>query len=113
MRDAVTMNGRPSKEVLHFGASPGGTAVPTRHPRISVTNDPALDEAITRARIWMNGAPDATIVHDLAIRGAEALAADEDRRRESLDRLARLVTDPGSDLDREALLNVRQTAWRT
>lgn len=99
-------------EVLHYGATPGGTTVPTRHRRISVTNDPSLDEAITRARIWMNGAPDATIVHDLAIRGAEAMAQDEELRREALERLARLATDPDSDLDREALLNVRRTAWR-
>lgn len=100
-------------KVLHFGATPGGTAVPTRHPRISVTNDPSLDEAITRARIWMNGAPDATIVHDLAIRGADAMAQDEDLRREAFERLARLATDPDSGFDREALLNVRRTAWRT
>jgi hypothetical protein len=102
--------------VLHFGAAPptavGGTAVPTRHPRISVTNDPLLDEAITRARLWLNGAPDATIVHDLAIRGAEAMAQDEGLRRTALERLAELATDPDSDLDREALLTVRTTAWR-
>jgi len=49
----------------------------------------------------------------LAIRGAEALAQDEGLRREAPERLARLATDPDSDLDREALLNVRQTAWRT
>lgn len=87
--------------------------MPTRHPRISVTNDPELAAAIARARPLLNGAPDATIVHDLAIRGAEALAGDDELRLQALDRLAALVTDPDSDLDREALLGVRQTAWRT
>jgi len=99
-------------QVLHSGAAPGGTPVPTRHPRISVTNDPELSAAIIRARIWMNGAPDATIVHDLAIRGAEAMAQDEELRREALDRLARWATDPDSSMDRETLLRIDELAWR-
>ncbi len=98
--------------MLHFGTTPGGTAVPTRHPRISVTNDPALDEAITRARTWMNGAPEATIVHDLAIRGAEAMTQDETLRREALERLTDWATDTGSSLDRETLLRIDELAWR-
>ena len=98
--------------VLHLGAAPGGTTIPTRHPRISVTNDPELDAAITRARIWMDGAPDATIVHDLAIRGAEAMAQDEELRREALDRLARWATDPDSSMDRETLVRIDELAWR-
>jgi hypothetical protein len=100
------------RKVLHFGATPGGTVVPTRHPRISVTNDPELDEAITRARIWMNGAPDATIVHDLAIRGAEAMAQGEGLRRAALEQLADWATDPESSMDRETLLNIDELAWR-
>lgn len=106
------MDSKPIPTVLHFGAAPGGTTVPTRHPRISVTNDPSLDEAITRARLWMNGAPDATIVHDLAIRGAEAMAQDEGLRREALERLAEWATDPDSSMDRETLLRVDELAWR-
>ena len=98
--------------MLHFGAAPGGDPIPTRHPRISVTNDPALDEAITRARTWMNGAPDATIVHDLAIRGAEALTEEEERRREALTALADWATDPTSSIDRETLLRIDELAWR-
>lgn len=86
--------------------------MPTRHRRISVTDDPELDAAITRARPLLNGAPDATIVRALAIRGAEALAQDEALRRESLARLARWATDPGSSMDRKTLLHVRDLAWR-
>lgn len=87
--------------------------MPTRHPRIFVTNDPELAAAIASARAWLDGIPDATIVHDLAIRGAAAMAADENLREEALDRLVHLTTDPASGLDRDALLNVRETAWRT
>ena len=77
-----------------------------------MTNDPELDEAITRARPLLNGAPDATVVRALAIRGAQALVEDEDRRRDGLERLARWATDPGSSMDRETLLQVRDFAWR-
>jgi hypothetical protein len=76
-----------------------------------VTNDPELDAAITRARIWMNGAPEATIVRDLAVRGAEALAQDEGLRREALERLADWATDPNSSMDRETLLRIDELAW--
>ena len=106
------MENRAREVVLHFGAALGGTTIPTRHPRISVTNDPALDEAITRARTWMGRAPDATIVHDLAIRGAEALTREEGRRREALNELADWATDPTSSMDRETLLHIDELAWR-
>ena len=102
-----------SGEVLHLGAAPTRRPpVPTRHRRISVTNDPELDDAITRARPLLHGAPDATIVRALAIRGAQALVEDDDRRRDGLERLARWATDPGSSMDRETLLRVGDLAWR-
>lgn len=86
--------------------------MPTKHPRVNVTKDQELAAAISRARPLMDGAAEATIVRDLAIRGAEALVDDDVRRREALERLIALTTDPDSDLDREALLTVRETAWR-
>jgi len=86
--------------------------MPTRHRRISVTNDPELDEAITLARPLLNGAPDATIVRELAIRGAQALTADSVSRRDALEELGRWSTDPRSSMDREALRDVRDLAWR-
>ncbi|MEI7761469.1 MAG: hypothetical protein WCJ67_12025 [Thermoleophilia bacterium] len=77
-----------------------------------MTNDPELDEAITLARPLLNGAPDATIVRELAIRGAQALTADNVSRRDSLEELGRWSTDPRSSMDREALRDVRDLAWR-
>ena len=77
-----------------------------------MTNDPELDEAITLARPLLNGAPDATIVRELAIRGAQALAADSVSRHEALEQLGRWSTDPRSSMDREALRDVRDLAWR-
>jgi hypothetical protein len=87
--------------------------MPTKHPRLNVTKDPALARAIARSRPLLNATGEARIVHDLAIRGAEALAADEEIRAKAIEELVRLSTDPDSELDREALLDVRRTAWRT
>jgi len=49
----------------------------TRHPRVQVTVDPALDEAM--AAIDPHPKSKSRLIRDLALRGAEV--ADEDRRR--------------------------------
>lgn len=51
-------------------------------------------------------------VRDLAIRGAEVVAADEARRLRLTEELIAWSTDPNSSMDREALRTVRETAWR-
>jgi hypothetical protein len=84
--------------------------VPTNHPRVNVTKDPDLAAAIARARPLLNGAGEATIVRDLAIRGAEALAEDKARRDEALEDL--LAWSLGDEMDRETLRNIDELAWR-
>lgn len=84
--------------------------MPTKHPRINVTKDPELAVAIARVRPLMNGAGEATIVHDLAIRGAEALVEEEARRQAALEDL--LAWSLGDDMDRELLKNIDEVAWR-
>lgn len=84
--------------------------MPTKHPRVNVTKDPVLAAAIARARPLMNGAAEATIVHDLAIRGADALIADEERRQAALESL--LAWSLGDDMDRELLRNIDAIGWR-
>ena len=86
--------------------------MPTKHPRISVTKDDELAAAIESVRSILNGAPEATIVRELALRGAEQMAADEERRRKRIEYLIWWTTSPDSDMDREALRSVRETAWR-
>lgn len=56
--------------------------VPSKHPRIAVTADAELDDALKRVRAATNSRePDATLVKRLAIEGAEAeLRAGRDRR---------------------------------
>jgi hypothetical protein len=84
--------------------------MPTKHPRINVTKDAELAQAILRARPLMGETPEATIVHDLAVRGAEALAQDEQRRGEAIDDL--IAWSTGEEMDRETLLAVDELAWR-
>lgn len=98
--------------LLHSGASPAiMLAMPTKHRRISVTVDPSLSEAVERARRCAaeNGGEreiaDATLIHDLAIRGAGVLEEEEERRR----RLIADLADPDwrrEHLDLEGLKEV-------
>ena len=59
--------------------------MPTARPRISVTKDPSLAEALDRGRRLLDsGAPEATLVGDLAVHGARLLADEHDRRSAAL-----------------------------
>ena len=84
----------------------------TKFQRIAVTNDPELQAALEAVRPYVGDVPLATIVHDLAVRGAEVLAAEEEKRRESLAWLAwAFTTRPEGVLDWELLERVRDEAW--
>jgi hypothetical protein len=86
--------------------------VPTSHNRIAVTNDPVLADALARAREALGSqTPTATLVRDLAIRGAQALIAERRRDDEAIERLiARSAADdPG--YDREVLVDVGRRGW--
>lgn len=64
-------------------------AMPTSRPRISVTKDPTLADAIERGRVLLgSGVPEATLVHDLAVHGAQLLADVHERRQLALGELA-------------------------
>jgi len=58
--------------------------MPTTRPRISVTKDGVLADALARARTLLGSAPEATLVHDLAVHGARLLAVEHDRRHHAL-----------------------------
>ena len=78
------------------------TPMPTKHERIGVVKDQALVEALESiAPLVGPTAPAATVVHDLAIRGAQALRDEETSRRELLRELADWSTsdDPPWDPD--------------
>jgi hypothetical protein len=84
--------------------------MPTKHPRIPVTKDPPLADALAQVERYFDGAPAARVVHDLAIRGAEALVEEERRRGEAIERLIAWSTRREDGLDWEALERVDE-AW--
>lgn len=84
--------------------------MPTKHPRINVTKDAQLAAAVARARPIMGEAAEATIVRELAIRGAEALVHDEELRNAAMDDL--VEWSAGGSIDRETLIAIDELAWR-
>jgi hypothetical protein len=96
--------------VLHRGATMG--SVPTRFVRIPVTKDRALAEALDRVVPLVEPEqPTASLVHDLAIRGAEAMLAERQQDAEHIERLIErsTSTDPGFDVD--VAQRIDELAW--
>jgi hypothetical protein len=87
--------------------------VPTQHPRIPVTNDPELAEALARVEHYFPDAPTARIVRELALKGAEAIERAEGDRRAAIERLIVLFTEPNEQIDVEVLDRVDELAWRS
>jgi len=86
--------------------------VPTRFARIPVTKDLALTDALERVAPLLDpDQPAATLVHDLAIRGAESLLAERGAQAEAIERLIERSTskDPGFDV--EVAQRVDELAW--
>jgi hypothetical protein len=66
--------------------------MPPTKPRIQVTLDPELETAVSE----LGGTkPRSRAVHDLALRGAQAIRSEQDQQQEALDFLRRL--DSGDD----------------
>jgi hypothetical protein len=86
--------------------------MPTRYRRIPVTNDPELAGALARVEHHFAGAPAARIVHELAIRGAEAIEREAESRGEALQRLVALSTKRTDLIDWDALERIDELAWR-
>jgi hypothetical protein len=83
-----------------------------RFDRIPVRKDPALAEALDRARPLIGpGKPTATLVHDLAIRGADALVEERRRRAEQLAWAAEVTTAAQTPWDRKSLERIDELAW--
>ena len=85
--------------------------MPTKYPRISVTNDRELAEALDRVAPHFQGTPMARMVRELALRGADALEQEEAERKAALERLATLSTERGDLIDWDVLERVRGLAW--
>lgn len=94
----------------HLGVTIGEVA--TRFDRIPVTKDLALAEALDRVRPLIGaGKPTATLVHDLAIRGADALLEEKQGRAKQLAWVAEVTTSGEPPWDREIMERIDELAW--
>jgi len=77
-----------------------------------VTKDPALADALDRAAALVTpGTPAATLVHDLAIRGAHALLAAHQQDTGAIERLIRRTTSDDACYDRDMLADIDRLGW--
>ena len=94
------------------------SAVPTRHPRIQVTQDPELAGALRDAAPHLPGGLSRSAqVRELAIAGARHLTGSrpsEPERKALLARLAARFDEPATaGFDRDALREGKRRAWPT
>jgi len=85
--------------------------MPTKHQRIPVTKDAELAEALAQVESQFRGRPTASVVHDLAVKGAEAFAREDVERREALERLIELFSGSADGIDLDVLERVEELAW--
>ena len=94
---------------------PGVTldAMPTRHDRIAVTKDPELAAALDSvAALVPPASKPATLVHDLAVRGAEALLEQHRADPEGIEWLIEQTTAEDLGIDPDVLADIDRLAWR-
>jgi hypothetical protein len=78
--------------------------MPSKHPRIAVTADPQLGEALARVRAATGTRePDATLLRRLAVEGAEAELEAGLHRRAAAESLFEAMDEGQFDLDLAAI----------
>lgn len=90
--------------------------MPTHHPRIQVTADRELTEALRSAAPYLSpGLPRSRQVRDLAIAGARHLSGerkDDDERQKLLEQLAQSFDEPDvAGIDWDLLREGKRRAW--
>jgi hypothetical protein len=85
--------------------------MPTRYRRIPITSDPELADAIARVEHHFAGAPAATIVRELAIKGAEAIEREQNDRDQAMEQLVDLAARRTDLIDWHVLENIDELAW--
>jgi hypothetical protein len=83
----------------------------SRHSRVQVPRDRDLERAIKRGRAMLGAStPTSRVVHELALRGAEALESDQAAERRAAE-FALSVAEGASGLNLESLRSARERAW--
>ena len=78
--------------------------MPSKKPRIAVTSDSELEEALERVRVVTGtNEPEATLVRRLAVEGARAELVASRERRAAAEALFRAMDDGGLGVDLAAI----------
>jgi hypothetical protein len=94
-----------------FGATLRCNTVPTSHKRIPVTQDPELEQALERVASYFPAVPPARLVHDLAVRGAQAVVEERQLDDEAIEQLVVFSTERRDLVDWAVLEQVDELAW--
>ncbi len=85
--------------------------MPTSWKRVNVTNDPELSDALQRVAPYFKDAPAARVVHDLAVKGAEAVVREYEERDAAVERLVAFSTERHPVIDWDVLERIDELAW--
>jgi len=85
--------------------------MPTNWKRVNVTRDLELSDALQSVAPYFRGAPAARVVHDLAIRGAEAVVRQHRELDAAIERLVALSTEREAAIDWDVLARIDELAW--
>ncbi len=85
--------------------------MPTSWKRIAVTNDPELAEALERVAPFYPSAPPARLVHDLAVKGAEAVVKERVSHDAAIERLVAFSTGRDDLIDWDVLDQIDERGW--
>lgn len=84
--------------------------MPTTHPRIQVTKDEDLDAWLAKAAPFQGNPREATLVHDLAILGAQKVVEDNQAKDDAIEALIEMSTQP-DQVDWQVLDDIDNRAW--
>jgi hypothetical protein len=85
--------------------------MPTPHKRIPVIKDPELAEALHRVAPYYPKTAPARLVHDLAVKGAEAIIEEQRTADEAIEELVAFSTEQRDLIDWGVLEQVDELAW--
>ncbi len=85
--------------------------MPTPHKRIPVTQDPELTEALDRVAAYYPETAAARLVHDLAVKGADAIVKERRLAGEAIEQLVAFSTERSDLIDWDVLEQIDELAW--
>lgn len=85
--------------------------MPTPHKRIPVTQDPELTEALHRVAAYYPETAPARLVHDLAVKGADAIVEERRLADEAIEQLVAFSTERNDLVDWDLLEQIDELAW--